>query len=123
LHYGVGGTRIPKCVPRLLWQRCYSHCRRLKAPQIRRVAAAVVQERVRAGGFADAIAIVERATEAMSPNRQRDLFEHSYDRWAKTFIDKTLWDDAIRIYDQGLTRLPNNSLFTRNRAYCLAHRK
>jgi len=44
LHYGVAGTCIPTDVPRLLWQRRNSHCRRCNAPQICRVAAAVADK-------------------------------------------------------------------------------
>ncbi|MGH8432030.1 MAG: hypothetical protein ACREUF_16665, partial [Solimonas sp.] len=87
------------------------------------VIANAVQDRVKAASFPDAIAMIERAGEALSADRQRQLFEYSYDNWAKTFFGKKQWDEAIKIYDQGLARLPNNSLLTQNRAYCLAQRK
>jgi len=33
-------------------------------------------------------------------------------------MDKNQWDEAIKIYDKGLERLPESGLFKNNRDYC-----
>jgi tetratricopeptide (TPR) repeat protein len=86
------------------------------------VIANAVQERTRAAAFADAIATIERAHEVLDADRRRNLFEYSYNTWAKTFIDKKAWDEAIKIYDEGLAKLPDSSLLKQNRTYCVAQR-
>jgi hypothetical protein len=46
-----------------------------------------------------------------------------FDDWAKGFMDENKWDEAIRIYDLGLTEhLPGNSHLKGNKAYCEAKR-
>lgn len=82
-----------------------------------------VRDKIAAADFAGAIAIAERVSDIVPADRQRQLFEVSYDRWAKSFMDKKQWDEAIKIYDQGLARLPDSSLFKQNRAYCETQRK
>jgi tetratricopeptide (TPR) repeat protein len=103
---------------------------RAKFPDVANVGAGPVAiihnatlDKVKAADFAGAVAMVERAREILPADRQRHLFEFSYDRWARSFMDKKQWDEAIRIYDQGLTRLPDSSLFKQNRAYCEAQQK
>lgn len=81
-----------------------------------------VQERTRAAAFADAIATIERANDVLDADRRRSLFEYSYNAWAKTFVDKKAWDEAIKVYDQGLAKLPDSNLLKQNRNHCVAQR-
>jgi tetratricopeptide (TPR) repeat protein len=79
-----------------------------------------VNEKVHADNFEAAIALVTRAAEILPAEKKNNLFEYSYDRWAKSFMDKKQWQEAVKIYDQGLQRVPDSSLFKHNREYCLA---
>ncbi|HJQ60562.1 MAG TPA: hypothetical protein VJ890_26900, partial [Vineibacter sp.] len=82
-----------------------------------------VNDKVRTADFTGAIAVVERAAPILPADRQRQLFELSYDRWAKSFMDKKQWPEAIGIYEQGLARLPDSGLFKNNRDFCRAQMK
>ncbi|WP_048709495.1 transglutaminase family protein [Microvirga massiliensis] len=84
------------------------------------VVTSAVSEKVRAGEFGTAVALVEQAAEILPADRATQLYEFSYDRWAKSFMDKKQWADAVRIYDKGLQRLPSSSLLKQNKTYCLA---
>jgi tetratricopeptide (TPR) repeat protein len=87
------------------------------------IAADAAKQKIDAGDFTAAIAIADQASEILPADRKSNMLEFSYNRWAKGFMDKKQWDSAIGIYDQGLARLPGNSLLTHNREYCLAQKK
>jgi tetratricopeptide (TPR) repeat protein len=91
-------------------------------PDISRGAAAIVSDAAKAkidkADFAGAIAIADQAAEILPDDRKANILEFSYDHWAKSFMDKNQWDEAIKIYDKGLERLPESGLFKNNRDYC-----
>lgn len=75
---------------------------------------------VRDGKQEEALAVLERLKDlAEGEAGVERLAVFTYDRWAKTFIDKKDWDAAIAIYDKGLASYPNQRLFKQNKAYCI----
>lgn len=76
-----------------------------------------VNEQVRNGNFETALSILENGSILLKSGQERELYEFIYDRWARRSVDKGDWDNAIRVYDQGLERIPDDALFRQNRAY------
>jgi tetratricopeptide (TPR) repeat protein len=75
---------------------------------------------VRDGKQEEALAVLERLRDLAEGEADVErLAVFAYDRWARTFIDKKDWDEAIAIYDKGLAGYPNQSLFKQNKAYCI----
>jgi hypothetical protein len=60
---------------------------------------------------------LENGSILLKSGQERDLYEFIYGRLAGRFVDKGDWDNAIRVYDQGLERPPDDALFGQNRAY------
>jgi tetratricopeptide (TPR) repeat protein len=93
-------------------------------PGVRQGPAAIIRraviDRAEARDFEAAIALAERGGEILPVNQANDLVEFGYDRWAKFFMKDKQWQEALKIYDKGLSRLPDSGLLTQNRAHCLA---
>jgi len=92
-------------------------------PNVRQGPAAIVRgtviDKAQTGEFETAIAIAERGAELLTPDQANDLLEFGYDKWAKSFIRRKQWLEAIKTYDKALKRLPGSSLLKQNRAYCV----
>ena len=92
-------------------------------PGVRQGPASIIRrtviDQVEAGDFGAAIALAERAGSVLPAGQANELVEFGYDRWAKFFMKKKQWPEAIRIYDRALQSLPGSSLLKQNRSFCL----
>jgi hypothetical protein len=76
------------------------------------------RQRIAAHDWPAAVGLLEVDAGVLSPGDRRELGEFVYDQWARGFIDSKDWAGAMRVYDAGLQRFPDDPLFTRNRRYC-----
>jgi tetratricopeptide (TPR) repeat protein len=79
-----------------------------------------VNENVSGGKFEKATSIVEQTREILPPDTATQLFEFSFGKWGEHYMRRKEWQQAIKIYDQGLKFLPKNELLQQNRTYCSA---
>jgi len=91
-------------------------------PDVRKTVANVVlgafNDKMNAGDFKSATALVAQSREILPPATTVQIFEFGYGKWAERHMAKKQWQDAIDVYDQGLKQLPESALFKQNRAYC-----
>jgi len=81
---------------------------------------AFLKEQVDRGAFETVVGSIDAAGPALSDEDKQDLYEFAFDTWAKQAIDRTDWEAALAIYDQGLTRAPESSLLKHNREFTLS---
>ncbi len=70
----------------------------------------------------EAVAVVAALEPLVGKKELPKLGGHAYDRWARTFIERRDWDQAIRIYQEGLKAYPVSDLLKDNLEYCKGKR-
>lgn len=72
--------------------------------------------------YAEAVAVVAALGPLVGKKKLPELGGRAYDRWARTYIERRNWDQAIRIYQEGLKAYPGSVLLKDNLDYCRGKR-
>jgi tetratricopeptide (TPR) repeat protein len=78
-----------------------------------------INQKVSAGNFEGSIVTLKQAREIFPSSIAKQLFEYSYGNWGERYMKKKQWKEAIKIYELGLSELPQSELFRQNRTFCL----